>query len=64
MGTLELTNLKKELKFAEEGLAQMVSPDAGYDMTTQQGRTMFENDVNSQCSQIGKLYKKIESLES
>lgn len=62
-----LEDLKNELSFAVEGLAQMQEPEAGYfeDINDKQDHEMkaYERDVKAQTEAIARLEKKIMQLE-
>lgn len=56
---MTLTELQRELYIANEGLAQMQEPDAGYKDEPEK----LKRDVDSQCEQIAKLERQIARLK-
>lgn len=62
-----LQELKTELSYAVEGLAQMQEPEAGYfenfDDKQQHEMLAYERDVKAQTEAIARLEKQIMRLE-
>lgn len=58
-----MTNLEEELRYAEEGLAQMQEPEAGYfeDPENKQPWELekYNRDVKQQTEAIARLERKI-----
>lgn len=63
-----LEQLKTELSYAVEGLAQMQEPEAGYfeDINDKQDHEMkaYERDVKAQTEAIDRLERQITKLET
>lgn len=62
-----LSELKRELFIANEGLEQMQSPEAGYFENPSHPEKAelehYQRDVDSQCEQIARMERKIARLE-
>jgi hypothetical protein len=65
---MDLRKLERELRFANDGLAQMQSPDAGYfdDPKNPQPHELvkYNRDVKSQTESIERIERKINRIKS
>lgn len=64
--TLEQSKLREELRYANEGLAQMQEPEAGYfeDPENPQPHELpkYNRDIKSQTESIDRLERKLARL--